>query len=130
MTLDFTPYRVIVPLIACFIVIYAWSHALRGTKTIWEACLWTFFWGAIAVIVLFPSWISLLTTWTGIRDQANAVFAIAIGILLFMVFHIIVRLEKMEKRITDIVRQEALEEAGLIEDKGQRMKGKGTLETP
>jgi hypothetical protein len=115
MIFDFTPYRVIVPLLACFIVIYAWNHVLRGTKTIWEALLWTVFWGAIAVIVLFPSWISVLTTWTGIRDQANAVFAIAIGILLFVVFLIIVRLEKMEKRITDMVRREALSDAGLRE---------------
>ncbi len=116
MTFDFTPYRVIVPLLACFIVIYAWNHVLRGTKTIWEALLWTVFWGAIAVIVLFPSWISVLTTWTGIRDQANAVFAIAIGILLFVVFLIIVRLEKIEKRITDMVREQALENAGLTEN--------------
>ncbi|MEK7137127.1 MAG: DUF2304 domain-containing protein, partial [Patescibacteria group bacterium] len=54
--------------------------------------------------------------WTGIRDQANAVFAIAIGILLFVVFLIIVRLEKIEKRITDMVREQALENAGLTEN--------------
>ena len=76
MTIDITPYRVVVPLIALCMVLYAWSHVFRGTKTIWEAMLWTFFWGGVCIVVLFPAWISVLTTWTGIRNEANAIFAI------------------------------------------------------
>lgn len=108
-----TPYRVAVPIIAFFFIVYAWNHVMRGTKTVWEALLWTLFWSFVIVIVLFPSWIGLLTAWTGIKGQANAVFAIAIGVLIFIVFHILVRLEKLQKRITELVRHEALEDAGL-----------------
>ena len=115
-TIDFTPYRVVVPLIALCMVLYAWSHVFRGTKTIWEAMLWTFFWGGVCIVVLFPAWISVLTTWTGIRNEANAIFAIAIGIILFIVFHILIRIEKIQKRITDLVRHEALRDAGLNEN--------------
>ena len=114
MDFTITPYQIVVPLIAFFFIVYAWSHVFRGTKTIWEALLWTFFWGGICVIVLFPTWIGFLTTWTGIKDQENAVFAIFIGILSFVMFHILVRLEKIQKRITDLVRHEALEDAGLL----------------
>ena len=121
-TFEITPYRVIVPLVALFFFLYVWSCVFRGTKTIWEACLWTLFWGGVAVIVLFPRWISLLTMWTGIRGQANAVFAITIGILLFIVFHILIRMEKMQKRITDLVRHHALEDAGLLEKSETRSK--------
>lgn len=115
MILEFTPYRVAVPLIALFFIIYAWNHVLRGTKTIWEAGLWTLFWGGVSIVVLIPEWISFLTVWTGIKDQENAVFAIALGVLLFIVFHILIRLERIQKRITDLVRHEALEDAGLFE---------------
>ncbi len=111
--IEITPYRVVVPLMAFVMIVYAWNHVFRGTKTIWEALLWTLFWGGIIVIVLFPKWIGLLTAWTGIKGQANAVFAITIGILLFVVFHILIRLERMQKRMTDLVRHEALKEAGL-----------------
>jgi len=110
----FTPYRVVVPLIAFFMIAYAWNHVLRGTKTIWEALLWTLFWGSVCIIVLFPSWISFFTAWTGIREQENAIFAIMIGVLLFIVFHILVKLEKIQKRMTDIVRHQALRDAGLM----------------
>lgn len=111
-----TPYKVVVPLVALFFILYAWNHVSRGTKTVWEAILWMLFWGFVAMIVLFPSWIALLTAWTGIRGQANAVFAIALGVLLFIVFHILVRLEKIQKRMTEIVRHEALSDAGLTEN--------------
>ena len=115
MDLGITPYRVVGPLIALFFIVYVWNHVLRGTKTIWEALLWTFFWGGVASIVLFPSWLSLLTTWTGIKGQANAVFAIAIGVLLFIVFHMLVRLERMQKRMTEIVRYGAIKDSDLSE---------------
>jgi len=114
MLVDITPYQVVVPFIAFFFIVYAWNHVLRGTKTLWEAILWTLFWGGVIVIVLFPTWIGFLTAWTGIKDQENAIFAIAIGILLFIVFHILVRIERIQKRIADLVRHEALEDAGLI----------------
>jgi hypothetical protein len=111
---EFTPYRVVVPLLSFVMIAYAWNHVLRGTKTIWEALLWTLFWGGVTIVVLFPNWLGFLTAWTGIKGQANAVFAITIGILLFVVFHILVRIEQMQKRMTDLVRHEALREAGLI----------------
>ena len=111
--LGITPYKVVVPLIAIFFVLYAWNHVLRGTKTVWEALLWTLFWGGVCMIVLFPAWIGFLTAWTGIKGQANAVFAIVLGVILFIIFHILVRLEKIQNRITTLAQQEALENAGL-----------------
>lgn len=111
--LGITPYRVVGPIIALFFIVYAWNHVLRGTKTIWEALLWTVFWGGVTSVVLFPSWLTILTTWTGIKGQANAVFAIAIGVLLFIVFHMLVRLERMQKRMTEIVRHGAIKDAGV-----------------
>ena len=121
MKFTFTPYRVVTPLIALFFIVYAWNHVRRGTKTIWEALLWTLFWGSVSVIVLFPSWIGYLTLWTGIKDQENAVFAIAIGVILFIVFHLVVRIEKLQKQLTDIVRKEALDDVNLqkITEKGE-----------
>jgi hypothetical protein len=114
--LEITPYRVAVPLVALFFMVYAWNHVIRGSKTLWEAGLWTIFWGGVTVIALFPSWVGFIASWTGFKDQENAVFAIMIGILFFMVFLIIIKLEKMQKRITDVVRGRALDDAGLKED--------------
>jgi hypothetical protein len=115
MEFSITPYQVVTPLVALFFIVYAWNYVVRGTKTIWEALLWTLFWGFVSVIVLFPTWIGYITYWTGIKDQENAVFAIAIGVLLFIVFHLLIRIERIQKQIVDIVRHEALEDANIKE---------------
>lgn len=122
MEFEFTVYRVVVPVISLFFITYAWNHVKRGTKTLWEAILWTLFWGFVCAIVIIPERMNFLTAWTGIKDQENAVFAIMIGILLFAVFHILVRLERIQKRITDLVRHEALEDAGLMNASSSRKK--------
>lgn len=108
-----TPYQLVVPLISLMAILYAWSLFSRDRKTLWEAFLWTVFWGVIAIIALFPGLLTYLTAITGIRSQVNAILITAIGILTFLVFSIVVRVEEMNRRYTRLMRQLALREAGL-----------------
>jgi hypothetical protein len=124
MPYDITLYQVGAPLIALFFVVYAWNHVLRGTKTFWEAILWTIFWGGIATIVLFPWWMGVIAGWMGIKEEVNAVFAIAIGITLFIVFRILMQLERVNQRITELARAQALREAGIGEESSISVKSR------
>ncbi len=110
-----TPYQIIVPFLSIVAMVYAWNLVFRQKKTIWEAILWTIFWGVIAWIALYPGMLSYLTAITGIKSQENAVVFTSIGILFFMMFYIIVRLEELEQRQTKMIRGMALREAGLKE---------------
>ena len=94
-------------------LLYGYNLVRRQKKTIWEACFWTVFWGLIAWIALYPSMLSYLSAATGIADQENAVLVTFLGILFFMVFYLVVRLEELEQRHAKIVRALALREAGL-----------------
>ena len=115
-----TPYQIVVPLLAVVAVVYAWNLVLRQKKTIWEAVLWTLFWGAIGVIAMFPGLLGYLSAATGIKSQENAVIVTCMGILFFLVFYIIIRIEEMEQRQTRMIRALALREAGL--EKGEEKK--------
>jgi hypothetical protein len=108
-----TPYQIAVPILSLVAMVYAWNLFLGKKKTLWEALLWTIFWGAIAAIALFPSLLGYLTAVTGIKSQVNAVLATSIGILFFFVFYLIIRMEELEQRQTRMVRATALREAGL-----------------
>jgi hypothetical protein len=112
-----TPYQIIVPILSIIAMVYAWNLVMRQKKTIWEALLWTVFWGAIACVALYPGMLSYLTAVTGIKSRENAVIFTSIGILFFMVFYIIIRLEELEQRQTKMIRGMALREAGLKTDK-------------
>ncbi len=112
-----TPYQIIAPLFSLFALVYAWNLVLRGKKSIWEAMLWTLFWGCVAFIALFPNTLGYLSALTGIQNQENAVLVTFVGILFFIVFYIIIRLEELEQRHAKMVRMLALREAGLEREK-------------
>ncbi|TSC59196.1 MAG: hypothetical protein Greene041619_32 [Candidatus Peregrinibacteria bacterium Greene0416_19] len=108
-----TPYQIVAPLIALLAVVYAWNLVFRGKKTVWEASFWTLFWGAIAFVALFPNTLGYLSTVTGIENQENAVIVTFLGILFFIVFYLVIRLEELEQRQTRMVRAMALREAEM-----------------
>ena len=118
-----TPYQIAVPLLSLVALLYAWNLVLRKKKTIWEAALWTVFWGGIALIALEPQILGYLSALTGIKDQVNASFVTSIGILFFLVFYIVVRLEEMDQRQTKLIREMALREAGLMNKGKEGKKG-------
>ncbi len=112
-----TPYQIVVPLLSLIAIIYAWNLVFRQKKTIWEAILWSLFWGVIALVALRPGTLSYLTAATGIKSQENAVVMTSLGILFFMVFYIVIRLEELEQRQTRMIRDIALRDAGLTGDR-------------
>ena len=103
-----TVYQIVVPILSLLAFLYAWNLVVRQKKTIWEAVLWTLFWGFIALIAVYPGILSYLSAVTGIADQENAVLVTFLGILSFIVFYLVVRLEELEQRHTKIVRALAL----------------------
>lgn len=114
----FTPYQIAVPLFSILMLVYAWNLVFKQKKTIWEGILWTLFWSAIAYISLVPSSLQFLSSITGIKKNENAATITAIGVLFFMMFYFIMRLEEMEQRVTKIVRDQALKDAGIDMKKG------------
>lgn len=119
--MSITPYQIITPLLSLLAILYAWNLQMRQKKTVWEALLWTLFWGSIATIAMKPNLLSYLTAVTGIKDQANAVLVTLIGILFFLVFYLVLRIEELERRQTQIVRNAALQDAGLEKTSNKTM---------
>jgi hypothetical protein len=87
--------------------------------------LWTIFWSAIAVIALFPAVLNFLTAVTGFKDRQNALLITFLGILSFIIFYLIVRVEELEQRLTRIVRSVALRDADLKEREEKSSHGQG-----
>jgi hypothetical protein len=114
-----TPYQIVAPLVSLIAIFYAWNLVMRQKKTVWEACFWTLFWAAIGAIALFPNFLGYLSAATGIQNQENAVVVTFLGILFFLVFYMIVRLEELEQRHAKIIREMGLREAGLDNKNGK-----------
>lgn len=122
--MQITPYQIVVPLLSVFALLYAWNLVLRQKKTVWEALLWTLFWGGITFIAIEPGVLTYLSAVTGIKDQVNAIFVTSIGILFFMVFYIVIRLEEINHRQTRLIRALALRDADLPAEEKHRKEAK------
>jgi hypothetical protein len=108
--MEFTAYQIITPLAGFLAIAYAWNLVFKQKKTLWEAILWTVFWGGIVAIAIYPDSLDYLTQITGIKDRENAVLVTTIGVLLFIVFYLIVRIEALEQRQTRVIRKLALKD--------------------
>lgn len=111
-----TPYQIVVPIIALIAIVYAWNLTLRQRKTLWEAGLWTLIWGFIGYVALFPNVLTYLSIVTGIKNQESAVLVTFLGILFFIVFSLIIRIEELEQRHARVIRALGLRDAGLDRD--------------
>ena len=96
---------------------YAWNLVVRQKKSVWEAIIWTVFWGGIAAFAFKPEWLDTLGRLTGIKRRENVATVTSIGLLFFLVFYLIIRMEELSQRLTNITRDVALREAGLPEKK-------------
>lgn len=117
--MQFTAYQILTPLVSFVAIAYAWNLVLRQRKTIWEATLWTIFWGVIGAIAIFPDFIDFFTAVTGIERRENAVMVTFIGVFAFIIFYLIMRLEEMEQRQTRMIRKLALRDVSSKPRKGE-----------
>lgn len=108
-----TPYQIVAPVISIIAIVYAWNLMVRQKKSAWEAILWTVFWGVVALIALVPNVLIYLQFVTGIKSQVNAILVTSIGLMFFMMFYMVMRIESLEQRQTRLVRKIALKDAGL-----------------
>jgi hypothetical protein len=84
--------------------------------------VWLFLWTGFAVVVLFPESVVVLAHLLGISRGVDLALYLSVILIFFLLFRIYVRLEQVDRQITQIVRAVALREAGLEhqENKGGR----------
>ena len=83
-----------------------------------ELTIWTIFWLLVAGATLVPKETDIVAQWFGVERGADLLVYLSIIALFFMVFKIIVKLEKLDRDITKIVRMQALDK----ENPGNRIK--------
>ncbi|MFA6254799.1 MAG: DUF2304 family protein [Patescibacteria group bacterium] len=100
-------------IIILFIVFVFWRTFLRfrkGDITSRELVIWLIFWFLVAAATLVPKKTDAVSQWLGVERGADLLVYLSVIVLFFLVFKIIVRLEKIDRDITKVVRRTALED--------------------
>lgn len=84
----------------------AWQQAIRWR----EALVWTLLWGGIGAVIWRPDATTAVARLVGIGRGADLVLYAAVIGLLIMVFQLHVAHGRLERQLTELVRQKALEE--------------------
>lgn len=104
-------------LIKIFIIVFAFFAISRALKrfrkeelTKREVMLWTIFWVLVVAATLWPNTTDIFAKLFGVGRGADLLIYISLIALFFIVFKLVVKMEKIEKDITKIVRKMAIDE--------------------
>jgi len=97
-------------LIQILITIFALFAIISLIRT--KKFLWLFFWLIAGIIVWIPNATNTAAQFLGVGRGADLVFYASILILFYILFRIYLRLEKMERDITKVVRKNSLDKTG------------------
>lgn len=80
----------------------------KGAVSLKRSLFWLGFWAIILIISLLPQVTIFLAKFLGINRGTDVAVYFSILFIFFIIFEIIIKLEKIEKNITVIVRNLAL----------------------
>ncbi|MCD5383027.1 DUF2304 family protein [Candidatus Gracilibacteria bacterium] len=104
-------YKIIIPVIALIFVLRGIFLWLKGKKTWREIIFWTFFWGFFGFLGAYPQSIEIFAQITGIQDSVKAFFLLIIMILFFIILHMFMKIEKLDRDLTKIIRKFSIEDS-------------------
>jgi len=91
-------------------------------KFLFTNIVWLIFWLVIALLGIAPhDFSTTVAQWLGFADHINAIIFIALAFLILLSFYLSARVDKMERKITELVRQLALDESKIRELERKRI---------
>jgi hypothetical protein len=103
-------YRILIPLFALFMILRMLSNYKRGRRTRKEVAFWLVFWSGFAYVGYHPDLLSRGAQAIGFETGSNALFAFCILLLFYGFGRLMMIVEQMEVKLTELVRKETLEQ--------------------
>jgi len=115
-------YQFIAPALSVY-YIYRIAVELRlRRKFIFTNVIWLGFWAVIAVLAIVPHEFSTqLANLLGIKSNINAIIFVSLAFVIVLAFYLSAKIETMDRKITDLVRQLALDENKIRELERKRI---------
>ncbi len=82
----------------------------KGEVHSWSFSAWLLFWFSLGIVGIMPELTNYVANFLGVGRGADFAIYVSIVTVFYLLFLIFVRLERMEKHITQIVREVALRE--------------------
>ncbi|GMU25379.1 DUF2304 family protein [Patescibacteria group bacterium] len=89
-------------------VMLTWKRARERVIRIHEAVLWSAVWLIAAIVILLPNTTTTIANLLGVGRGVDLVLYASVVALFFLVFKLFITVDGLEKKLTDLVRRDAL----------------------
>ena len=111
--------QVVILLFCFYALIIAWRRQSQGKLPRISAALWTLLWIAVGAVVMRPESTTFLANRLGVGRGVDLVTYLALLFIFFLLFRLFTRIEELERDITRLVRELALERSGIHRENGE-----------
>jgi hypothetical protein len=102
-------FQLVISLIALMAIVNIWMRVKEQVLTPQAAFFWTFVWSGAMLIVFFPDSTFRFSRLFGIGRGADFVIYLAVALLFIVIFRLELKIERMNRDITKVVRTNAIE---------------------
>lgn len=106
-----TVFQIIILLFIVAVIAKSGKKLVKKEISIWLFAAWLMFWLIVLVVDLVPGIINRLADMVGVGRGVDLVVYISLLVLFYFAFRINIKINKLEKKINETVRQIALSEA-------------------
>ena len=102
-------YQWLVPLIAIYYIVRTFRQYKNGKYSPRNTLIWIAFWTCIMLLALLPDTIpNSIARALGFKDHINALIFVSLAVLFLMIFYLSAAVNRVENRMTELVRKLAL----------------------
>lgn len=105
--------------------LFAWSRAIlrfkNGQISFAEFIMWSVLWIGAAVVVLAPQWTEPFANFLGIGRPIDVGIYASIVLLFYLIFKVYVKIETVEREITQLVRNHAISNSNRIQNRKKKV---------
>ncbi|MBT3230653.1 DUF2304 domain-containing protein [Candidatus Uhrbacteria bacterium] len=102
-------FQILLIAFAFFALAITTKQYRRRKVSLYWYILWTLLWLAVIIVALLPQATDPLAQLVGVERGADLLVYIAIVVLAYGLYRVLVRLEKVQKEITEVVRKVAID---------------------
>ncbi len=107
---SFSIYQLLTPAFCLLMVLQAISRYSRSEQTFKELLVWVFVWSSMATVAFFPELFVKFAEVAGFKNGVFGIVFFCIIVMFFIVFKLLLFIERLERKLADVVRHLALYE--------------------
>lgn len=116
-------YQWLVPIIAVYYIYRIAGQYKNQKRLVSSTLIWIVFWVTCSILAIMPDLVSdRMAKLLGFKSNVNAVIFVALGLLFVFMFYLTAIIEKMERQLSDTIRELALENQKLKQELSESKK--------